>query len=175
MNFCEENFKLIYGSPPHIWKLLSTAVKYRSRTWQFCLIKRMVSLCSPHQSSICCTRSQYTTPQKCKGPSTLDGRMKTDWRKSWTLIIIKNVMHASNTTSRNENRRHSQFSVVMRRQHSGNDEHLSGLRISFILRSCQHDNDYVGYRRSVTGLSPHRRTEPGSQRPFFPGGHPFNY
>jgi len=31
------------------------------------------------------------------------------------------------------------------------------------------------YRRSVTDLSPHRRTNPGSQRPYFPGGLPSKY
>jgi len=42
-----------------------------------------------------------------------------------------------------------------------------------ILRPCQHDDGYA--RWSVTGLSPHRRTDPSSQRPVFPGGHPFKY
>jgi len=31
------------------------------------------------------------------------------------------------------------------------------------------------YRRSVTDLSPHRRTDPGSQRPVLPGGHSSKY
>jgi len=34
---------------------------------------------------------------------------------------------------------------------------------------------YRQYRRSVTHLSPHRRTDPCSQCPVFPGGHPSKY
>jgi len=44
----------------------------------------------------------------------------------------------------------------------------------FILRPCHHDNGFTD-ARSHADLSAHRRTEPGSQHPVFPGGHPSKY